>query len=367
MSKVITPAFKNITFSDGKTFEFEPLRGGGSGGWWYKPDHLRTPDEIRNNKNRSFGRGDEGYDAARSYMQGEVAKIKDHLLKYKVVSFETYGGEVEPSKNGITLAWRNKWGWQYVRFMSHRGNSVQMTGGMSPALHNVTQIIAGGTTDHLNQHATTYSVAYRNDGGRYGNQPTVPNADEAFELFMDKPIEFAKAHLSGNQHNATGTKIPQAFWTGSEKFEGLEWEGSDEWQHITPDHKYYVSQSTLLTNKSIAQDYIIDNLDDVRRLMDCIHVVTGARIDIRTRWINGDWERSMLDQVKFQLESDNDHKTPHTITIDVDMGVSVRCGYEEDDERYADWQRRQAMDFFEEVKDTESDDDTDEWLSSFNL
>lgn len=356
MSSTITPAFKSITFSDGTRLEFEPLRGGGPGGWWYKPDHIRTPDEIRNNKNRSFGRGDDGYDKAFQWMQEQTAKIKPYLLRHKVVDFEEWGNDAEPDKSGISIAWKNKWGWQYVKFSSYRGDTAQITVGISPILFNIHQILSDARTNYEFRHHTEGSM-FRNES-RYG-QKTPITADEAFDKFLDDPVGFTKS---------LQLKVPATFWNGCNINQDIEWEATEDWEPLGNGVQYYVSKSTLLTNKSIAKEYMIENLDELKTLLDCIYTATGAQIDVRTRWMDDSYEKSMLDQVKFVLQSDNEFKTPHTIMIDVDTGVSVRCGYEDDDERYAEWQRRQAMDFFDEVKETETDDDdTDEWLSQFNL
>jgi len=109
---MIRPPFGEVLYADGTKFSQEPIQVA-QNGWVYKPDRIRTPEEIKRGKNKVWPR-EEGYAPAQKLLKDEwIQHFNDR--KWEVPVATANGTKLYAEAlygDALTVTWVSKqWGW----------------------------------------------------------------------------------------------------------------------------------------------------------------------------------------------------------------------------------------------------------------
>jgi len=106
--------FGMVTFQDGSTMDV-PVISGSSNGWVYKPDMLRTKQDIASGKDRAWPRGSGFYEAEKWMNEYVERQLRSRNWEIPVAVEKTVQEPetgIRYSNDGLAVSWINDpWGW----------------------------------------------------------------------------------------------------------------------------------------------------------------------------------------------------------------------------------------------------------------
>ena len=92
---------------------------------------------------------------------------------------------------------------------------------------------------------------------------------------------------------------------------------------------------------------VFENLDTIRRVTEAFEHL-NVNFDVTTEYWQGDNAITGL-TIETAADAQRGSRHPHEIVFHKDVGVSVTCGYEEDEDKWIDYQKRHAAEVLTEI------------------
>lgn len=351
MSYAIKHALSEIIWKDGTGVDLPPIDRS-SNGWVYRPPEARYPGS-----GKSFGKGSDGDSEAKKWLAGQIQKafaLRDWELPTgipKVTKYPELGNEA------VQVGWFHPvFGATYITMAYQPARYYQ-----GPRLHL-----------RLNYNVLALDIAQQNirfhhdmeDSREKSIEPPLvrdesrrnykaSDADRQFildqyEQFRRNPWTYAQNHLDLDFKFArlVGPHVP---------LPDVDYSGE---QANEDDEVWYKMRGNVdLMFEENAQKYVIENIDTVERLVRAFEFL-GFDLNVQ-------WSRSWFDShekksarptaVSFRVPAKPgvpNREEDHQVRID-ETGMSVTCGYVQDEAQYLEYKQRHAMNFFEEVFEEE--------------
>lgn len=348
--------FGTLTFEDGSTVNVPPIAASGNG-WVYKPDQLRTKQDIASGRNRAWSRGS-GFGPAEVWMQEyferqitsrdwevptEIAKVIDEPIGIRAksdslaVDFflapwgwtsltlelihnrDTYGRAVAETDNGRTLEYRlamHEMGIWYIK----------------KVVGDVHSHWARGTTSYISQTVEMDKDDVRAQVLKWIKDPWGATVDQLRKL----PYV--------NRQRLDEIIDAQGEWFDGLRVQNLKYDPhsntSDDLLVITSSAgkiRFYQKGEVqnVMTNKAA--------WDELQKIFD-VYRFLGYDMRIAHGYVSGE-QMDTIKSITIEVPaSDDDNELGHRIYLDAEHGViSFKCGYVEDEERWLHRQTRLAQ------------------------
>lgn len=341
-----------IVYDNGEQLEIPEILSSGAG-WILRPDEARTDDEIRSGKNKSFGRSYEGREKAKAW-------LVDYLT-----------------------TWQNDNGWPTP--VSHNRTNHSRTigigrGGMSIGfkdpvyLYHAIDCSARERSRYEDEYSVSYEWRTINLFAWTHHKEIIPATVEPFgefkvtsakktfktkdqmlvevESFAKDPIkQFEKHnHVSGIEFPVRNSELPPFEWPN----------GTFEWADDAETIQLWCNDNhTFYRDRNFAEKVFVESGDIIHKLSKALsHLGVDFRIDTRYDYMDvAETERAPR-LWGFTVRVPGDKSDPHNhlghqIRVDAN-GVSVECGYYQDELKYQEYQKRQAADWLTEMMEETS-------------
>ena len=345
-----------LQFQDGSSINLPPI-GGSQNGWVYKPDQLRTKQEIASGKNRSWPRGT-GWGMADTWLTEYVRRHIESRGYEIPSSIEKQSEEPTGTGRGDALSvswWNDPWGW------------TTMTIQRATDTYGRARAIPIGEDDNLTFMLTMHDLAlmYLQEeiGSVHNSFPTARtvNITSTHEVHIDRvrgvildwiadPVKETLKRL-GNEHHQEVGRFDKVFQPPNLK--NLNY-GPGEAISQTPDDLVLTHSTGMLrlhqegeVKRVLKDDVAWDNLNGI---LDAFRYL-GYDLRIDSGYVYGQPEQ--VKSVSIELKPSEKHnELGHTIKIDAELGqITVNCGYAHDENLWVDRQARIAAHQMEQLEE----------------
>lgn len=310
------------------------------GGWTYRPDEARTEKEIRQNTNRTFGRGHDGRNDGREWLRQHLQTQLDKADWSAPASttLEFYTPHV--SSSGVSVVYQHPvWGGNVLSLKLTRITDSQRAtiSWEGPAMQTWWGTKTVQTDNfHTSEHKTIAEHHILN--------LTEAKSYDLVGQFMDKPI-------------ATANRYLPTFLVENESV--LDWpdhSGISKLTEIAPDVSGLCSADMIFwRNRKVAEAVITDSMGQFELLSKAFsHLGVSIRFGSRYHYDEQgkyDYNRRQLTDMTIDIpqSQEDSNKMGHKIVMQVDRGISIECGYQEDEARWQESEKRNAAKWLQEL------------------
>jgi len=332
-----------LTYADGTVFS-GPVLGQSHNGWIYKPDELRTPQEIRSGKNKSWPRG-EGREKGNEYVQ---SVLQDHFESRKwekpAKATQTSTSPAHISGDSLTASWNDPtFGWTTCSIsivdLSRRSEN--------PPYYSITWRLSGNEL-------MVWLLKQRvdNDSGVTSIGATVNTHTEPPEFvkeFIKDPFRTTVDRITADLGYETGVFDP--YFDPPEELKDGDYKPtkSADWYNDVVVHGSY--GNGLFYKQGVIEEIFQSeqNWDALQVFFDALSFL-GFRVN--TSWTAGSrgWNDKSLSGITVVIPEQGDmHR--HVLRFEAtNPHVDIDCGYVEDDARWLDRKQREATEQMAELE-----------------
>jgi hypothetical protein len=345
-----------VTFQDGSTMDV-PVISGSVNGWVYKPDMLRTKQEIASGRNRAWPRGS-GFASAEEWMQDYIERqFSSRNWEYpaaveKIIEEPDVG--IRYNTDGLSVSWfTDLWGW--VTLSLSVTDPSKNTYGQSKAPEGPRTLVYKLILHEiglwcLNEEITRVSKSW---AGAETDEITVErtlelaNVRGAVVAWMENPMAQTIPRLQHHYTKSLGDLVSPPDLTHL-KFEGANAPQNIEESIVTNSAgkiKFYkAGEIQKILKKDVAWD-------ELRSLFDAFRFL-GYGLRVHTGYSSGSEDIVHSISIEVPPEVGVNNELGHTVIIDANRGnISFECGYMEDEQRWIKRQTRIAKDEMEQLEE----------------
>ena len=355
-----------LTFSDGTTVNPPPI-GGSQNGWVYKPDELRTKQDISSGKNRAWPRGS-GWGVANEYLQEyltrQITSRNWEIPSAVEKQIEDPTGQGQGDALSVSW-WVEPWGWttlgiqrptdSYGRRKAIPGNDDKLT--YTLTMHELGMMYMEKEIGNVHgsfPRADTVTLRATTD-------LKVEDMKGAVLAWIANPVKEALKRIALD--NAS-TNLLQRFneVLGPPDLTKLTYGPGDQLSQVPDDLVVTQSQGMLrLHQQGEIRRVLEDDVawDELNGILDAFRYL-GFDLRVDTGYVYGEPNqvKAIIIEVHPNKDESSHNELGHTVTLDAQTGtINVECGYARDETLWIDRQSRIAakqMDQLEEDLWTES-------------
>ena len=325
-----------LVYTDGEIFA-PPVILRSSNGWLYKPDEMRSDDDIRLGRNRSFPRRDAEY-AAGNYVESVIVKHHEDRNYEKPVSSTgensrpntPYGDELCASFYDKTFGW--------VDLTMEINESFAAD---NPRWEIVYEVKGSSLLEWL----SNKKVTMRHGGGGWSTLKRYETTHIHIQDFIDDPWGTVTSFLE--IPNFEGLLDPP-------DLSDLPYTKNHQWDDDDRDNGIFSASSgnALFYKKGVIEEVFQSdtNWETVEKFFDALKFVGFS---LKPTWSYGNRGYSDMKLSGLVIEiPKRDETHGHTIYIDAtNPHVRIDCGYMRDENRWIDRKQREATKQMAELED----------------
>lgn len=345
--------FGMVAFPDGTTVNVPPISGSVNG-WVYKPDQLRTKQEIATGKNRSWDRGS-GFHQAQEWMKEYFERqitSRDWLVP-SAIEKDIEEPHTIGAGDSISVSFHNPpWGWVTLQFDI-----------LDPAAS-----VYGRTTKSTDPLNLQYSIKMHELGIWYLTKQ-IGTVHNSFALAQSSTLSakdegVTREEIRGavlNFINDPWREVRKNFRRVHPRVWGRTKEVLDVPDLTRLEYKVEANleqrrfpDASVVTNTNgksrLYQNGELERVlkdevawDELNQLLEAFRFM-GYSLRVDTGWVHGQGQ-DMVRSIEVDVPGDDtkDNELGHNIMFDATTGeISVACGYARDEERWVDRQKRVA-------------------------
>lgn len=331
------PIFSNITFANGEKLDIPTIEVG-DGGHVYRPEGFPS---STNPKHTTFGRGYQARDDAKRIVTNKYVALLETAQRRGSVPTSVNLGTNSNARPG---AWFRGPAF-YVAQHHHLWGWMLLSAELGEQKHTVTY--------RSQHHVAAMGYAVKELYCRAENTMAETVKYDTHELAKNAMLRF-KANPVKEAAVVLGSAIRDLY--GADEAQGVlgeerDWVDEVDWEDTFRTHYIVKNAAQYLTPEALGELFreSAPSLEELGRAIS----VTGAKFE--TDWTYGGYYAkagtSQLKSVRIMTPArpnDKGQAHHHQITFD-DRGISVHCGYIEDEENAIDYQKRHIMDAIKEI------------------
>jgi hypothetical protein len=350
----------SIIFKNGHMLTIPKIQS--YGGWVYRPNEARTQSDIDRAVNKTFSRTTKT-EAPTAWMRQWFQNNLDRLGWPEIQLVEKAHGEWEaPSTTqGMQVAFNHpNLSWQSLRLVIEKDSE-------EPGYVNL-QLAWGGLNiqQWYNTRRVPQDISYSNpiltqELGLITKKRLLPNTAYEFAArFGHNPVKVAKQHWASFPVDTS----PPMNWDAVEPQKSRYGRATSYEQE--PGVVLSTDQSHVFwRNRKHAKRVLIKSEATLRELASALDhhgVVASLQTSVIYDRSSEDYGKSYLDTARFTIppSSDDANRLGHTFEF-TQRGMAITCGYQEDEEKWEEMQKRHMTDWIAEMKDSLTIDEYEDY------
>jgi hypothetical protein len=331
-----------LVYADGEVFS-PPVILTTSNGWVYKPDELRSDDDIRLGRNKSFPRSGGDYEA-RAYVEKVLTEhhaARDFEKPVSSTIFNTYPERPWGDQMMVSF-WDEVFGWITLSLdideRKDAGNDV--------GLYDVTYSVMGSK---LLGWLSSKKVDHQRGGAVQNVVKNYQTIQPHVKEFMENPWIAVTMVENEFGHISYDGLLDQP------DFEDLAFPKDVQWSAVEDDYDPYSASSgnALFYRKGVIEE-IFESESNWKSVEHFFSALKFVGFEMRATWSYGSrgYNDKTLSGLQITIPKQG-NELGHTISIQAhNPHVSVDCGFEQEEGRWVDRQQRKAV---EQMADLEKE------------
>ncbi len=340
--------FGDLVFADGSTVSVPPIAASGNG-WVYKPDQLRTKQDIHSGRNRSWPRGS-GFGPAEEWMQEYFERqITSRNWEIPTSIEKTIEDAISARSSSDSLAvefYQKPWGWinlsiEIQRTRDNYGRVVVTEGETRKVEYRISMHEMG--IWYLKKEVGDVHAMWANGSWAYLNN--------VIEVPMDDLRDVVLAWIK-RPWERTSEQIRQLPYITQKRLDEIIHPPNLANLQYDVDHITSADETIMTASmgklrfyqKGEVENVMADNVawDELAKILD-VYRFLGYDIRVEHGYVQGvagDTVQGITIEVP---ASEHDNELGHRIHLDAQRGtIRFVCGYVEDEDRWVDRQARLA-------------------------
>jgi hypothetical protein len=337
-----------LLLQNGATIEVPRIYVGN--GWVYRPDQARTQKEIDRGINRSFSRSTDwepAEDWLRQYIQNELDKHDWAPILKMDINHSNYTGFSAGQKGMMAAYFDQHLGWQNLT-LDIQSKTAEPTVNVRITWNgwNIQEWYRSNQVPRL----TLNRPLFRQDLSSVERRLSRNQAYDIAARFAKNPIEEANKYLHYLFPDKPKWQVHLAW---PDKPTGY---SSSEVHDAADGVKLKIDQEHIFwKDRKHAQKVLMRSENTLRELASALqHHGVRAKFDSRRIYDRDDpnYNEEYLYSASFEIPatSDDDNKLGHSFSF-TEHGMSIECGFIEDEQRWEDTQKRHLTDWLKEMND----------------
>jgi hypothetical protein len=320
-----------IEWANGKVFS-PPRIDSSWNGWWYRPDEARTPKDIQSGKKSTFGRGHEGAKAAKAWLT-DFCQRKLDSFNWELPSKISNPRDTQNGRGFSATTIHPIWG-----NVTYNAHVLSRAYGSNPTTSYCTYTVTCHplAKTFFNQYVTEELYDWHDEQITYVGKEG--EAVQDFTAFAHDPIKACNKRIESPL---------LTFLQTDDDVVDLPWETALANPKFRNKVYFYGDQKNMYFIEGYAHEAVIDNYDG---FMKVIRGLKSLGVDISTTTRDFGESKYLLG-LNFNVPANpaKGQQHEHTIDINLEQGINVECGYVADEQRWIDYQQRNAANYLQEL------------------